>query len=109
MNPPYGRVIGQWMAKAFLESQQGALVVCLIPARTDTHWWHDYAMRGHITFLRGRLKFAPKGHPGLNSAPFPSALVVFYPFGVNPSPCLPIPRTVGALNTRTVGALNLTC
>ena len=46
MNPPYGRVIGHWMKKAYDESQLGALVVCLVPARTDTKWWHDYAIKG---------------------------------------------------------------
>lgn len=75
MNPPYGRTIGDWMRKAWEESTIGALVVCLVPARTDTAWWHDYAMRGEIRFLRGRLKFG--GHE--NSAPFPSALVIFHP------------------------------
>ena len=73
MNPPYGREIGKWMKKAYEESQQDALVVCLVPARTDTKWWHEYAMKGEIEFIRGRLKFS--GHK--NSAPFPSAIVVF--------------------------------
>ena len=73
MNPPYGRAIGHWMRKAYEESQGGALVVCLVPARTDTAWWHDYAAKGEVRFLRGRLKFGD----GKNSAPFPSALVVF--------------------------------
>lgn len=75
MNPPYGREIGAWMAKAWRSSQAGALVVCLVPARTDTAWWHDYAAKGTVRFIRGRLKFG--GHK--NSAPFPSALVVFSP------------------------------
>lgn len=75
MNPPYGRTIGQWMRKAWESAQAGATVVCLIPARTDTAWWHDYAAKGHVTFIRGRLKFG--GHE--NSAPFPSALVAFFP------------------------------
>lgn len=57
MNPPYGRQIGAWMKKAYEESQKGATVVCLVPARTDTAWWHDYAMRGSVRFVRGRLKF----------------------------------------------------
>jgi phage N-6-adenine-methyltransferase len=75
MNPPYGRDIGAWMAKAYCSSLQGATVVCLVPARTDTQWWHEFAMRGEIRFLQGRLKFenAP------TSAPFPSAIVVFRP------------------------------
>jgi site-specific DNA-methyltransferase (adenine-specific) len=72
-NPPYGREIGKWVEKAYAASLTGALVVCLLPARTDTRWWQDYARRGHVWFLRGRLKF------GLakNAAPFPSAIVTF--------------------------------
>jgi phage N-6-adenine-methyltransferase len=73
MNPPYGRTIGQWMKKAYESSLTGATVVCLVPSRTDTRWWHDYAMKGQIEFIRGRLKFGN----AKNSAPFPSALVVF--------------------------------
>src|SRR5690242_9535706 len=46
MNPPYGRTIGQWMQKAYESSLQGATVVCLVPARTDTEWWHNFAMKG---------------------------------------------------------------
>ena len=75
MNPPYGREIKNWMKKAYEESLNGALVVCLVPSRTDTAWWHDYAMEGRIEFLRGRLKFGDAA----NSAPFPSAVVVFEP------------------------------
>jgi phage N-6-adenine-methyltransferase len=75
MNPPYGKTIGMWMQKAYSESQNGVKVVCLVPARTDTAWWHKWAMKGEITFLRGRVKFG--GHK--NSAPFPSAIVVFQP------------------------------
>lgn len=73
MNPPYGRSIGLWMAKAWESSQAGATVVCLVPARTDTAWWHEYATRGEIRYLRGRLRFGNATH----SAPFPSAVVVF--------------------------------
>ena len=75
MNPPYGREIKRWMQKAYESSLAGATVVCLVPARTDTAWWHDYAFKGEITFLRGRLKFGD----AKNSAPFPSAVVVFRP------------------------------
>src|SRR6266481_4639265 len=57
MNPPYGREIGKWVRKAWSESQRGCLVVCLVPARTDTAWWHDYCIKGEIRFIRGRLKF----------------------------------------------------
>ena len=73
MNPPYGREIGAWMKKAKESAEAGAKVVCLVPARTDTAWWHDYAVKGEITFIRGRLKFG--GHK--TNAPFPSAVVVF--------------------------------
>lgn len=76
MNPPYGREIGKWVKKAFESAKSGAkVVVCLLPARTDTAWWHDYVSQGSVRFIRGRLKFG--GHK--NSAPFPSALVVFTP------------------------------
>jgi site-specific DNA-methyltransferase (adenine-specific) len=72
-NPPYGRAIGLWVAKAYDASLRGSLAVCLLPARTDTRWWHDYTRRGHFWFLKGRLKF---GH-AQNAAPFPSAIVTF--------------------------------
>jgi phage N-6-adenine-methyltransferase len=72
MNPPYGRSISKWMRKAYESSLQGSTVVCLVPARTDTAWWHDYAMLGEIRFIRGRLQFN-----GVKDAPFPSAVVVF--------------------------------
>lgn len=75
MNPPYGKTIGAWMRKAYESSLNGATVVCLVPARTDTRWWHDYAMKGEIRFIKGRLKFGG----AKNSAPFPSAVVIFRP------------------------------
>jgi phage N-6-adenine-methyltransferase len=75
MNPPYGRTIAKWMRKAWKSSEQGATVVCLVPARPDTRWWHDYAIKGNLLFLRGRLKFGDAE----TSAPFPSALVTFGP------------------------------
>lgn len=73
MNPPYGRSIGEWGKKAYQSSLTGATVVCLIPARTDTRWWHDYCMKGEIRFVKGRLKFSNSQ----NSVPFPSAVVIF--------------------------------
>ena len=73
MNPPYGRTIKDWMKKAYEASLQGATVVCLVPARTDTKWWHDFAMKGTIEFIKGRLKFG--GHRF--NAPFPNAVVIF--------------------------------
>jgi phage N-6-adenine-methyltransferase len=74
MNPPYSE-IAEWMRKAYGAAQEGATVVCLIPARTDTAWWHSYCMKSEIRLLRGRLKFGDSE----NSAPFPSAIVVFRP------------------------------
>ena len=73
MNPPYGRAIKHWIKKAYEEGLKGATVVCLIPSRTDTSYWHDYVMKGDVEFIRGRLKFGD----AKNSAPFPSAIVVF--------------------------------
>lgn len=71
MNPPYGRAIGLWMKKASEAARAGATVVCLVPARTDTAWWHDFAVGHEIRFLRDRVKFN-----GVKDAPFPSAIVV---------------------------------
>ena len=75
MNPPYGRAIGNWLKKAYEGSlRQNTKVVCLIPSRTDTKYWHDYCMKAsEIRFVKGRLKFGDSK----NSAPFPSAIVVF--------------------------------
>ena len=72
-NPPYGRTISKWIEKAYKTSLKGQTVVMLIPARTDTAYWHDFVMKGEIRFVRGRLKFG--GHT--NAAPFPSAVVIF--------------------------------
>jgi phage N-6-adenine-methyltransferase len=75
MNPPYGRGIGDWLSKAFRTAQSGsATVVALVPARTDTSWWHDYCLKAEIRFLRGRLCFDDMRK---RRAPFPSAVVVF--------------------------------
>jgi hypothetical protein len=95
MNPPYGRDMGKWVRKAYEESQRGALVVCLVPARTDVAWWHDWAMhKAEITLLRGRMKFhtwhgelldnpcksVREGrHAPTNHAPFATAVLVYRP------------------------------
>ena len=74
MNPPYGRGIKEWIRKAYLISlRPDTQVVCLLPARTDTRWFHDYCVKGIIWFIRGRLKFGGSK----NSAPFPSMIVIF--------------------------------
>lgn len=73
MNPPYGREIGKWIKKA--SEIQGGVVVALLPARTDTKWFHDYIYKkAEIRFIKGRVKFGGKG-----PAPFPSMIVIFNP------------------------------
>ncbi len=86
MNPPYGREIRHWMGKALVSARAGAMVVCLVPARTDTGWWHTYAIHGEIRFLRGRLRFGQ----AQQGAPFPSAIVVFHPH-LDTDPDEPLP------------------
>lgn len=75
-NPPYGKGVGRWVEKAAQSAREGGLVVMLLPARTDTKWFHDYILgQAEIRFVRGRLKFGGSK----NSAPFPSMVVVFKP------------------------------
>ena len=75
-NPPYGKQIGSWVRRGFFASQSGNTVVMLLPARTDTRWFHEYIYgKAEIRFIRGRLKFGGSK----NSAPFPSMVVVFMP------------------------------
>jgi phage N-6-adenine-methyltransferase len=76
MNPPYGREIGKWVQKAYEESKKGATVVCLLPARTDTRWWHTYCTDAEVRFIRGRVKFIRDGVQTAGT-PFPSAVVIF--------------------------------
>ncbi len=74
VNPPYGKELPKWIEKGFEEWKKGKTVVFLIPSRTDTRWWHEYCMKAtEIRFIKGRLKFDDQK----NSAPFPSAIVVF--------------------------------
>mgnify|MGYP002410489307 CR=1 FL=1 len=75
MNPPYGRkLLKLWIKKAYEESLKGITVICLIPARTDTLYFHNYCMKAkEIRFIKGRLKFVGAKDP----APFPSAIIVF--------------------------------
>ena len=73
VNPPYGRQIGKWVEKAYNENKKGVTIVLLLPARTDTQWFHSYIYKKHeIRFLKGRLKF----NDGKQPAPFPSMLVI---------------------------------
>lgn len=74
-NPPYGKEISAWVRKCSDESKkENTVVVMLIPARTDTKWFHDYIyQKAEVRFLKGRLKFGGSK----NNAPFPSMVVVF--------------------------------
>ena len=77
MNPPYGRELPKWMRKAYLEARDyGALVICFVPARVDTEWWHRFAAKAsEVRFPIGRVKFI-----GADAvAPFPVAIVIFRP------------------------------
>ncbi|MHB9293729.1 hypothetical protein Holit_02859 [Hollandina sp. SP2] len=74
MNPPYGRGIIQWVKKAYESSLEGAVVVALLPARTDTAWFWEYVYhKARIEFIRGRLKFGDS----TGAAPFPSMIAVW--------------------------------
>ena len=76
VNPPYGRTLAAWVAKAHREVEEGRAktVVALLPARPDTAYWHDHvASHAAVYFLRGRLRFGE----GTQSAPFPSALAIW--------------------------------
>ena len=73
VNPPYSQ-LKDWCKKAYEEWKKGKTVVMLIPSRTDTKYWHEYIMKAtEIRFIKGRLKFGDSK----NSAPFPSAIIVF--------------------------------
>ena len=76
-NPHYGRKIGEWVKRAHNYAMEDITTVMLLPARTDTQWFHDYILnpKREIRFIRGRLKFGG----AKNSAPFPSMVVVFRP------------------------------
>lgn len=72
-NPPYGRNVGQWVKKAH-DTASGGVVVMLLPARTDTRWFHDYIYgKTEVRFIKGRLKFGSCQ----NATPFPSMVVIF--------------------------------
>jgi phage N-6-adenine-methyltransferase len=76
VNPPYGKQMSKWMQKAFESSLAGATVVCLVHSRTDTRWWFEWVQgKAEVRFVRGRLKFGD----GKQSAPFPSAVVIYRP------------------------------
>lgn len=78
-NPPYGREIGKWVQKAFEEARGGGYpIVLLIPARTDTAYFHDYIYgKAEIRFVRGRLRFTDDDGNAADPAPFPSMVVIY--------------------------------
>ena len=80
VNPPYAQ-IKAWMEKGIAEYRQGKTVVFLIPARTDTRWFHDHVLpfASEIRFVKGRLKFGG----AKTGAPFPSMVVIFKPLRGN--------------------------
>lgn len=81
MNPPYGRGIDKWLAKAYRESHNDCICVCLLPVRSDTKWWHNYVMKSYeIRLLTRRLSFEGSN----NKAPFPAAIVIFKPGSTKP-------------------------
>ena len=74
-NPPYGLPLRKWIAKAYEASKCGATVVCLVPSRTDTVWWHTYVvLYAEIRYIKGRRNFGQA-----NNAPFASVAVIFRP------------------------------
>jgi site-specific DNA-methyltransferase (adenine-specific) len=79
LNPPYGRGLGAWMGHCYeMASAGNQTIAALVMARTDTRWWHDYCMRAQTIYLiKGRLKFLDSVGVAANSAPAPSALVVW--------------------------------
>lgn len=88
-NPPYGREVGKWVKKAHDEYVENKVTtVLLLPARTDTSYWHDYifGVDAIVCFLRGRLRFTDEDGNSTNSAPFPSALIIYDPFNVSKMP-----------------------
>ena len=80
MNPPYGRRVKHWVKKAHDESRKHNVIgICLLPARTDTRWFHDYIYKeaDEIIFLKGRIRFLIDGVVSKHAAPFPSMIVIF--------------------------------
>ena len=74
VNPPYGKTIREWIKKS---SETKGTVIMLLPARTDTKYFHDYIYnKAEIRFIKGRLKFGGNQN-GSGSAPFPSMIVIF--------------------------------
>ena len=94
MNPPYGKKIGLWIQKAWEEAQKGILIVCLLPASTDTKWWHEFIMKSYeIRFIKDRLYFSIGSKTG--RSPFGSVIVIFKK-GIH----IPKIKSIGPYNNR---------
>ena len=77
-NPPYGKQLGEWVRKAWEEAQKGTTIVLLIPARTDTTYFHEYIYgKAEIRFIKGRIKFEDESGKVYDAAPFPSMVVIY--------------------------------
>ena len=96
MNPSYGRTIAQWMSKAHDAARDGATVVCLVPVRTSSAWWHDLVLAtgAEVRYVCGRLTFGA----ATSSAPFASAVVIYRPTDIAgaPGPVSTMPAKVKA-------------
>lgn len=80
LNPPYGRGVGNWLKRAYEESQQGHTVVCLVFASTDTHWWADWVWKAEeVRLVSSRIKFLDHEGKPRAAAPKGSAVVIFSP------------------------------
>jgi len=99
-NPPYDRSIGNWVQKAYDESQRGSLIVCLLPGRSsDTKWFHRYVMRAsEIRFIKGRLQFLHNGEAGQGSS-ISNIIVVFRPYCTGPPVVSSIDKMGRSYNT----------
>jgi phage N-6-adenine-methyltransferase len=75
-NPPYGQPLLNWISKAYAESKKGKIVVMLLPARTDTEWFHRFCLQPsvEIRWIKGRICF----NDAKGKAPFPSMIVIFW-------------------------------
>ena len=95
MNPPFGREMKKWVIKAYNEFLKGNTVVCLVPARTNTAWWHDYCMKGEVRFIRGEVTFVGCS----NGLWLPMAIVIFQ-HGAQPNHCVQL--TAGMLPVSSI-------
>ena len=105
LNPPYGRGVGAWVRRAYLESRKGVTVCVLIFARTETLWWDEFALgcADEIRYIKGRVTFwdpdtqqprrDKKGSP--QAATAPSALLVFRPHWNGPPRHISMRQHVG--------------